>query len=124
MSELVEPYLIKLLTKKFGKDKIGLFTDDGFSCFQKVSGIDSEKIKKEICEIFRQNALNITVECNFVITDFLDIIFDLICSTYYPYREQKNGIPYIHNQSNHLSSIINHNPLMISKSIVKRLIRR
>ena len=56
MSELVEPYLIKLLTKKFGKDKIGLFTDDGFSCFQKVSGIDSEKIKKE-------NMWDIQTEC-------------------------------------------------------------
>ena len=54
-----------------------------------------------MCKIFKENGLNITVECNLAITDLLDLIFDLKSGTYYPYRKQKNEILYIHKQSNH-----------------------
>ena len=37
-----------------------------------------------MCKIFKENRLNITVECNLTITDFLDVIFDLKSGTYYP----------------------------------------
>ena len=68
--ELVGLYLLNLLTNEFGKHNIGLYRDDGLSCFQNVSGPDLEKIKKKICKIFKENELNITVECNLAITDF------------------------------------------------------
>ena len=45
--ELVGLYLLNLLTNEFGKNNIGLYRDDGFSCFQNISGPDSEEIKKE-----------------------------------------------------------------------------
>ena len=37
---------INLLTNEFGKNNIGLYRDDGLSCFQNISGPDSERIKK------------------------------------------------------------------------------
>ena len=45
--ELVGPYLLNLLTNKFRKNNIGLYGDDGLSCFQNISVPDSEKIKKK-----------------------------------------------------------------------------
>ena len=45
--------------------------------------------------------LNITVECNLWITDFLDAIFDLRTRKYYPYRKVNSELLYIHKQSNH-----------------------
>ena len=32
-------------TKEFGKQNIDLYRDDGLSCFENISGPDSEKIK-------------------------------------------------------------------------------
>ena len=46
LCELVGLYLLDLLTKEFGKQNIGLYRDDGLSCFENISGPDSEKIKK------------------------------------------------------------------------------
>ena len=37
---------INLLTNEFGKNNIGLYRDDGLSCFQNISGPDSERIEK------------------------------------------------------------------------------
>ena len=45
--ELVGLYLLNLLTNEFGKNNIGLYRDDGLSCFQNISGLDSEKIKRK-----------------------------------------------------------------------------
>ena len=108
--ELVGLYLLNLLTNEFGKHNIGLYRDDGLSCFQNISGPDSEKIKKKMCKIFKENRLNITVECNLAITDFLDVTFDLKSGIYYPYRKQNNKILYINKQSNHPQSVIKQTP--------------
>ena len=45
--QLVGIYLLNLLTNEFGKGNIGLYRDDGLSCFQNISDPDSEKIKKK-----------------------------------------------------------------------------
>ena len=104
--ELVGLYLLNLLTNEFGRHNIGLYRDDGLSSFQNISGTDSEKIKKKMYKTFKENHLNIMVECNLAITDFLDVTFHLKSGTYYPYRKENNEILYIHKQSNHPPSII------------------
>ena len=98
--ELVGLYLLNLLTNEFGKHNISLYRDDGLSCFENISGTDSQKVKK-MCKIFKENCLNITVQCNLAITDFLDVTFDLKSGTYYPYRKQNNEILYIHKRTIH-----------------------
>ena len=103
--ELVGLYLLDILRKEFGDNKIGSYRDDGLSCFQNLSGPESEKIKKKLCKIFKNHGLNITVECNLRITDFLDVTFDLRIGKYYPYRKVNSELLYIHKQSNQLSSI-------------------
>ena len=42
--ELVELYLLDILRKEFGNNKIGLHRNDELSCFQNLSGLESEKI--------------------------------------------------------------------------------
>ena len=110
-------YLLNLLTNEFRKHSIGLYRDDGLSYFQNISDPDSEKIKKKMCEIFKENRLNITVECNLAITDFLDVTFDLKSGTSHPYRKESNEILYTHRQSNHAPSIIKQIPSRISKRV-------
>ena len=75
--ELVGLYLLNMLTYEIVKNNIGLHRDNGLSCFQNISGPDSEKIKKKMCKIFKENELSVTVACNLAINDFLDVNFYL-----------------------------------------------
>ena len=117
MCELVRLYLLNLLTNEFGKYNISSYRDDGLSCFQNISGPESVKIKMKKCNIFKENRLNITVECNLTIGDFLDVTFDLKFGTYYPHRKQNSTMLYIHKQWNHPPSIIKQIPSMKSKRV-------
>ena len=47
-------YLLDILSEEFGDNRIGLYRDDGLSCFQNLSGPESEKIKKKLCKIFKK----------------------------------------------------------------------
>ena len=117
LCELVGLCLLDLLAKEFYEKYFGLYRDDGLGCFENISGPDSERIKKKIIKIFKSNGLNITVECNLIVTDFLDVTFDLKSGTYYPYRKPNNELLYINKHSNHPPSIIKQIPSMISKRI-------
>ena len=77
--------------------------------------IKNKRIK--IFKIFKSNGLSITVECNLIVTDFLDVTFDLKSATYYPYRKPNNDLLYINQHYNHPPSIINQIPSMISNRI-------
>ena len=77
LCELVGLYFLDLFTKKFGKQNIGLYRDDSFSWFENMSERDLYKITKKILKIFKSTGLSITVECNLIVTDFLDVTFDL-----------------------------------------------
>ena len=70
-----------------------------------------------MCKIFKRNSLQITIEANKKVVDFLDITLDLRTDIYKPYKKPNSNLTYIHKQSNHPPSIIKNLP----KSINKRL---
>ena len=117
LCELVGLYLLDLLAKEFDKKYFSLYRDDGLGCFKNISSPDSERIRKKIIKVFKSNGLNITVECNLIVTDCLDVTFDLKSDTYYPYRKPNNELMYKKKHSNHPPSIIKQIPSMISKRI-------
>ena len=119
LCELVGLYLLDLLTKESAKQNTGLCRDDGLSCFENISGPDSEKLKKKLFKVFKSNGLSITVECNLIVTDFLDVTFHLKSATYYLYRKPNNKLLYVNKHSNHFLSIINQIPSMTSNRISK-----
>ena len=82
-----------------------------------MSGPDSEKTEKKSFKIFKSNLLSITGERNLIVTDFVNVTFDLKSATYYPYRKQNNELHYINKHSNHPPSRINQIPSMISNRI-------
>ena len=59
--ELVGLYMLSQL-EKLGIN-IGLYRDDGLATCNKTAR-ETENIKKEICKIFAENKLNITIEAN------------------------------------------------------------
>ena len=53
--ELVGNYLLYKLSKLYEKKDIGLYRDDGLAVFKNKSGPETEKIKKSIQALFREN---------------------------------------------------------------------
>ena len=115
--ELVGLFLLSKLNHILGVDKAGLYRDDGLCCFQRLSGPQLERMKKDICELFKSHGLSVTINSNLVATEFLDVMLDLKKDRYYPYRKPNSEARYIHVQLNHPPNIIKQIPAMISKRI-------
>ena len=91
--ELVVCYILAQLQPKYGS-AVGLCRDDGLGIFKEAPR-KIECIKKDICKIFRQNNLRITVEANKNVVNFLDITLDLNTGQYMPYSKPNNTLRYI-----------------------------
>ena len=70
-----------------------------------------------MCKIFKRNSLQITIEANKKVVDFLDITLDLSTEIYKPYKKPNSNLTYIHKQSNHPPSIIKNLPKSINKHL-------
>ena len=115
--ELVGLFLLHLLSKKFIKDNIGLYRDDGLGVFRNVNGHQADKIRKMFHDIFKQHGLSLEIECNLKIVNYLDITLNLNNSTYKPYRRPNNETLYIHAKSNHPKNILKQLPISIEKRL-------
>jgi len=110
-------FLLHNISKKFGKDKSGLYRDDGLAALKSCSGPQADKARKDLIKIFKDNGLNITVETNLLATDFLDVHFDLQNGIYKPFRKPNDTPLYVNAGSNHPPNIIKQLPLMIGRRI-------
>ena len=72
--ELVGSFLLSQLQDL--NINVGLYRDDGLATTN-ATPRDTENIKKEICRIFNNNGLRITIEANKQIINSLDVTFNL-----------------------------------------------
>ena len=61
--ELVGTYMLSLISEKYKKD-FGVYRDDGLGVEKNKSGPETEKIKKNIHKIFKENKSDIVIQCN------------------------------------------------------------
>jgi hypothetical protein len=115
--ELVGLYILHVLGNKFGNDNLGLYRDDGLACFHGIDGPTSDRIRKDIVNIFKELGLKITIKTNLKIVDFLDVTFNLVTGTYQPYNKPNDQPLYINKKSNHPPNIIKAIPESISRRI-------
>ena len=115
--ELVGSYLLSKIPPQY-RSNIGLYRDDGLGAFDD-SPRTIEMIKKEICKIFSENNLKITIEANKKCVNFLDITFDLRTGTFKPYNKPGNTPQYVHADSNHPPSILRRIPETINQRLSK-----
>ena len=97
--ELVGLYILDILGKKFGKQNLGLYRDDGLAEFKNTTGRQSDKIRKDITKIFKDVGFDITIQANLKIVNFLDVTFDLQNGTYKPYKKPNDSPLYINSKS-------------------------
>ena len=122
--ELVGTFLLYKLSLKYNKNDIGIYRNDGLAIFINISGPKSEKIKKDIQKLFKENELDIIIQCNMKTVNYLDVTLNLENSTYRPYQKENNQIKYINTESNHPPSIIKQLPLYRIPTFIIILLRR
>ena len=96
--ELVGSFLLSQLQHL--NINVGLNRDDGLA-ITNASPRDTENTKKEMCRIFNNNGLRITIEANKQIINFLDVTFNLNQNTYQPFTKPNTELQYVHRESNH-----------------------
>ena len=115
--ELIGLFLLNNLSEKYGKNNVGLYRDDGLVLLRNANGPQSERTRKDITREFKKQGLNISINTNLKICNFLDVTLNLSDGTYYPYRKPNNETLYIDNNSNHPPTIIKHLPAAIGRRI-------
>ena len=115
--ELVGNFLLHNLSQKYKRKNLALYRDDRITIFKNVNRPDPEKIKKHFCELLIDHDLELTIQCNRKVVNFLDATLNLENATYRRYRKDNNKIIYVNTESNHPPSIIKQLP----KSVELRL---
>ena len=104
--ELIGIFMVSLLRKHINKNHIGLYRDDGLVILKNTSGPETEKLKKKLQKLFKEKDLDIIIQCNLKITNYLDITLNLNDGSYRPYRKPNEGNNYSDINSDHPLSII------------------
>ena len=78
---------------------------------------DTERIIKNIRNLFKTINLKITIEAGMQQTYFLDVTFNADNGKYWPYKKPNSQLQYIHTQSNHPPNIKKQLPKMIEKRL-------
>ena len=112
--ELVGSFLLSQLQDL--NANVGLYRDDGLA-ITNATPRETESIKKEICRIFNNIGLRITIEANKQIINFLDVTFNLKRSTYQPFTKPNTSLQYVHRESNHPPITIKNIPAGINKRL-------
>ncbi|XP_044180078.1 uncharacterized protein LOC122961531 [Acropora millepora] len=102
--------------KKIPGVEIGPYRDDGLAVLQQTPRA-TEMIKKEICHIFRQCDLKITIEANKKVVNFLDVTLDLNTEKFKPFFKTSNTPLYVHSKSNHPPNIIRNIPESVNRRL-------
>ena len=84
---------------------------------KRLSGPETERVKKKVIKVFKDCELKITIKANLHIVNFLDITLNLRNNTYEPYRKPDNHPVYINENSNHPKTILRELPKSISKRL-------
>ena len=104
--------------QQFNKIKnFGPYRDYGLAVVKNMSGLQSQKVKKELQVLFKKFCLNLIIEFDKATVDYLDITLNLLDGTYKPYQKPENTLQYIHKESNHLTYIIKKIPIKIETQL-------
>ena len=117
--ELVGLYIQSKLEKILPKFKFGLYRDDGLVLLSNLNGQQTDKVRKNIIEVFKDIGFSLEIETNLKEVDFLSISLILRNGTYRPYKKSNDRLIYIHNLSKHPPNVIKQIPNSIQDRLSK-----
>ena len=78
-----------------------------------MPGPELDRKRKKIIEVFKKYGSAITIKTSLLVVTFLDIQFNLLNSTFKPYRKLNNDPIFVHKNSNHLPQVLKKLPKTI-----------
>ena len=103
--ELIGIFMLSLLSKHIKKNHNGLYRGDRLATLKNTTCPEPEKLKKKLQKL-KEKYLDIFIQCNLKITNYLDITLNLNDGSYRPYRKPNEGNNYSDINSDHPLSII------------------
>ena len=80
--------------------------DDSLIVVKNLNGQQTERLMKNIVQVFKNFGFKTEIKTNLIEIDFLDVTFSLINKTFRPYKKSNNNLSYINVFSNHPPNII------------------
>ena len=74
--ELIGIFLLNLLGRQYVTKNIGLHRDYRLSIFKNRSDPQMEKIKKQLQKVYKNNGLDVFIECSMKIVNYLHVTFN------------------------------------------------
>ena len=115
--KLVGLFLLHQLSEIFGKNNVGLYRDEYLAIFRNTPGLEADKKRKVVTQLFQSHALSVTIDTNLVQTDYLDVTFNLSTGKFWLYRKTNDQPLYVNVNSNHPPMTIKQLPSMVEKRI-------
>ena len=66
--------MLSLVSKHISKNHIGLYRDAGLAILKNTSGPEAEQLKKKLQKLIKEKDLDIIIQFNLKITNYLDIL--------------------------------------------------
>ena len=82
--QLIGIFMLSLISKHINKNHIRLYRDDVLAISKNTSDPAVEELTKKIPKLFKEKDLDIIVQCNLEITNYLDITVNLNDCSYLP----------------------------------------
>ena len=77
----------------------------------------AEAKKKDVAAILKSTGIDITIQGNLKVVDFLDLTLDLNTGTYKTFNKPNNTPLYVHKQSSHPPNVTKNIPLAVNQRI-------
>ena len=97
--EIVGSYILNLLGNILDNDLVVLYRDNGLAIVRNLSSPEIERKRKAIIKLFKECGLNITIQTNLKVVNFLDIEMNLDTGIYQSYRKPDNMPAHINKKS-------------------------
>ena len=117
--ELVGTFILSKLTTILPKENAGLYRDDGLILLRGFNAQKTDRMRKEIIQIFKSVGFSIEIETNLKEVDFLDVTLNLTEKVFRPYKKPNDRILYVHTSSNHPPNILKQLPQSIAERLTQ-----
>ena len=107
--------MLNLVKRICGNTK-GLYRDDGLAISQGPP-CTTKRTKKQICKLFADKNLKITIEANKKVVNYLDVTLHLNTEKHYSFMKPGNVPSYVHMKTNHPPNIIKRIPENINQRL-------
>ena len=112
--ELFGIHTLSLMLNKFDKEYAGWYGDDELILLRNMSNQKTDRIQKDMIDIFINTSFKIEGKTNLNIIGVLDVTFHLSDGTFRSYKRPNDQLLYVNILSNHPSQIIKQLPTSIS----------